>query len=303
MRLRRVSGGHRILPDVGSGNDGRLETEEGGPSRRLRIAGAAVAVLGVLLLLAVALTFTGFMLIGALTTGESESVPTTLAVDGPEISVAVENAYPPFSFIDNDGVPRGFDYDIWEEICERIGCTPRFVQASWPAIIEETGQGRYDVAADGITIANDRKRFVDFSDPYMFGNTKLVVRVNETRFSSAPEVIADYTLGAQASTYSFEIGVVLVGEDRINAFGHVDLAVQALIAGDVDAVIIDDAGQGYQWANADQVRLLPQPVDALGFIFPKGSPLVPDVNQAIADLKADGTLDALIKKWFVDFRF
>ena len=75
------------------------------------------------------------------------------------------------------------------------------------------------------------------------------------------------------------------------------------VYGDVDAVIIGNAGQGYQGVNADQVRLLPEGVDALGFIFPKGSPLVADVDQAIADLRADGTLDALIKKWFIDNRF
>ena len=215
----------------------------------------------------------------------------------------MENAYPPFNFIDDDGVAKGFDYDIWEAICVRIGCTPTFVQATWPDIIEETGQGQYDVAADGITITDNRKQIVDFSDPYLFNDTKLVVRLNETRFSTAQEVIDDYTLGAQAGTYGLEIGVVLVGENRIDAFAQLELAVEALIAGDVDAVIIDDAGQGYQGVNADQVRLLPQPVDALGFIYPKGSPLVADVDQAIADLKADGTLDALIKKWFIDYSF
>ena len=238
-----------------------------------------------------------------MTTGESESVATTVVGDGARISVAVENAYPPFNFIDDDGVAKGFDYDIWEAICVRIGCTPTFVQATWPDIIEETGQGQYDVAADGITITDNRKQIVDFSDPYLFNDTKLVVRLNETRFSTAQEVIDDYSLGAQAGTYGLEIGVVLVGENRIDAFAQLELAVEALIAGDVDAVIIGNAGQGYQGVNADQVRLLPQPVDALGFIYPKGSPLVADVDQAIADLKADGTLDALIKKWFIDYSF
>jgi len=217
--------------------------------------------------------------------------------------VAVENAYPPFNFIDGDGVARGFDYDIWYEICVRIGCTPKFVQASWPAIIEETGQGQYDVAASGITISNGRKQIVDFSDPYMVNDTKMLVRLDETRFANARQVISDYIVGVVAGTYSFDIGVVLVGEHRIVAFGALDSAVEALIAGDVDAVIIADAGEGYRGVDADQVRLLPQPIDALGFIYPKGSTLVLEVDQAIVEMKADGTLDALIRKWFVDFEY
>lgn len=301
-----------------SEHDGPPVIQEGRPRRRLRIAGGVVAVLTVLFLLAVALTLTGRALIEALPTGESESVPPTLVQDEPagraesvsstlaqddlEVSVAVENAYPPFNFIDGDGVARGFDYDIWHEICARIGCTPKFVQASWPAIIEETGQGQYDVAASGITISSYRMQIVDFSDPYMVNDTKLLVRVDETRFTNAGQVISDYTVGAVVGTYSFETGVVLVGEHRIVGFGGLDLAIQALIAGDVDAVIIADAGEGYRGVNADLVRLLPQPIDELAFIYPKGSGLVLEVDRAIAGMRADGTLDALIKKWFVDFQ-
>ena len=88
---------------------------------------------------------------------------------------------------------------------------------------------------------------------------------------------------------------------RSDQFG---LAVQALISGDVDAVIIDDiAGQGYQGASADQTRLLPDDLqsDPLGFIYPQGSDLIGPVNVAIADMKSDGTLDDLITKWFVEF--
>ena len=125
-----------------SGNDDPSEIQGSGPPRPLRIAGATVAVLAVLFLLTIALTIAGRTLIDALTTGESESVATTVVGDGARISVAVENAYPPFNFIDDDGVAKGFDYDIWEAICVRIGCTPTFVQATWPDIIEETGQGQ-----------------------------------------------------------------------------------------------------------------------------------------------------------------
>jgi len=176
-----------------------------------------------------------------------------------DIKVGVENAYTPFNYIDSNGKGAGFDYDVWNDICARIGCTPVMVEAGWPAVIEETGQGVYDAAADGISITEDRKAVVDFSIPYMTTIQKLMVRTDEIRFGNLEQFKAgDYTLGTQVGTTNYELGTKLVGENRIDAFDQFGVAVQALIAGDVDAVIIDDiAGQGYVGANADQTRLLP----------------------------------------------
>jgi len=226
---------------------------------------------------------------------------------GKTITVAVENAYPPYNFIpegSNEG--QGWDYDAWNEICKRLNCKAKFVEAGWPAVIDETAQGQYDTAADGISITDERKKVVDYSDPYMVIEQKLMVRADESRFSTVDEFIkGDYRLGTQVGTTNYELGKKLVGDSRIDAFDQFGLAVQALIAGDVDAVIIDDtAGQGYKGANADKVKLLDEALqsDPLGFIFPKGSDLVEKVNKVLADMKADGTLDALAKKWFVDFK-
>ncbi len=226
-------------------------------------------------------------------------------IEGRTITVGVENAYPPYNFIDEaTGEGAGFDYDIWREICSRLGCTAEFVEAGWPAVIEETGQGVYDTAADGISITDERKEVVAFSDPYMTIIQRFMVRTDEDRFSSADDFIAgDYRLGTQVGTTNYELGVDLVGEDRIDAFDQFGVAVQALIAGDVDAVIIDDtAGQGYVGVNADQTKLLDDDLqsDPLGFIYPQDSDLVGPVNDVLKEMDEDGTLEALIVKWFID---
>jgi len=229
-----------------------------------------------------------------------------------EVSVAVENAYLPFNFIDEaSGDAIGFDYDIWAELCDVMGCTPVFVEAGWPAVIEETGQGLYDTAADGITITEDRKEVVDFSEPYMITVQKYMVRLNEDRIGTAAELEAgvkagDYRIGTQVGTTNYETALARMGDDDsgIDAFDQFGVAVQALIAGDVDAVIIDDvAGQGYQGANAGDIRLLPDVLssDPLGFIFPQGSELVATTNAAIVELRDNGKLEELITKWFIDF--
>jgi polar amino acid transport system substrate-binding protein len=93
----------------------------------------------------------------------------------------------------------------------------------------------------------------------------------------------------------------MVGEARVTAFDTFGDAVQALITGDVNGVVIDDtAGVGYVGVNADKIKLLPEKLvgQELGFVFPKGSDLVEPFNAAIAAMRADGTLETLAKKWF-----
>jgi polar amino acid transport system substrate-binding protein len=225
-------------------------------------------------------------------------------LEGRTVTVAVENAYLPFNFIltgETEG--QGWDYDAWRDICERLNCVPEFVEAAWPAVIDQVAQGEFDTAADGISITDERKEIVDFSEPYMVVQQKFIVGLDDDRFATAQDLIddPDATIATQVGTTNFELAAELVGEDRIQAFDQFGLAIQALIAGDVDAVIIDDAaGLGYIGENADQIKTIDDPLqsDPLGFIYPQGSDLVDPVNQAIAAMAEDGTMEELGRKWF-----
>ena len=227
---------------------------------------------------------------------------------GRELRIAVENAYNPFNFIDAaTGEGIGYDYDIFEEICARVNCEPVFVETSWDAMLAVMGgEGSFDsfdIGADGITITEERAEHVDFSDPYIQLAQILLVRADEDRFTDAEGLSADEDLlvGSQPGTTNYDTAVELVGEDRIVSYDQFGLAVQALINGDVDAVVMDNvAGLGYVGANPDSVKITGEPLtsEELGFIFAKGSELVDVVNQALAAMDADGTLDALYDKWF-----
>ncbi len=225
---------------------------------------------------------------------------------GREVTVAVENAYLPFNYISLEtGNAGGWDYDAWAAICDLLNCTPKFEQAAWPAVLQQVADGQYDTAADGISITDERKQTLDFSDAYMTVEQKYIVRKDESRFSTVADLEgnADYTIGTQVGTTNFELAEKRVGADRIKAFDQFGLAIQALITGDVDAVIIDDsAGQGYVGENADQVKMIDESLqsDPLGFIFPQGSDLVAPVNAALRTLRDDGTLQKLGEKYFTD---
>lgn len=229
-------------------------------------------------------------------------------LNGCVLRVAVENAYQPFNFIDPEsGEAVGYDYDVFKEICARINCQPEFVETSWDAMVAimggEGGFDTFDVGADGITITEERAQNVDFSMPYVSSTQVLLVRLEEDRFTEPAEFATDpaWVIGTQLGTTNYDAAVALVGEDRVNAYDQFGTAVQALLNGDVDAVMIDNvAGVGYMGVNADQLKITGEPVksEALGFIFGKGSPLVAPIDWALQDMTADGTLATLAAEWF-----
>lgn len=222
---------------------------------------------------------------------------------GRTVTVAVENAYLPFNYIDPaTGEPAGWDYDALGEICARLNCTPEFVATGWEGMIIAVSEDQFDMAADGITITPERAEQVDFSDGYISVEQRLLAQLDEDRFATLDEFKAgDFLIGTQTGTTNFETAVGEYGEDRVTGFADFGLVIQALISGDVDAVIIDDtAGVGYQGENADVLKLLDGSLasDALGFIFPKGSDLVAPFNAALAAMEADGTMAELAEKFF-----
>jgi polar amino acid transport system substrate-binding protein len=235
----------------------------------------------------------------------ADASPALPDLGGREVTVGVENAYLPFNYIlpgETEG--QGWDYDAWAAICDLLNCVPVMVEAGWPAVIDEVAQGQLDAAADGISITDERAEIVDFSDAYMVVQQKFVVRLDDDRYTSASDIIdGDAVVGTQVGTTNFELAASLMDEARIQAFDQFAFAIQALIAGDVDAVIIDDAaGLGYVGENADQIKTVDDPLqsDPLGFIFPLGSDLVDPVNQAIEALKDNGTLEDLGRTYFTD---
>ncbi|MBP2562724.1 polar amino acid transport system substrate-binding protein [Neorhizobium galegae] len=234
-------------------------------------------------------------------------------LDGRTVVVVTENAYPPLQFVDpKSGKAIGWEYDAMNEIARRLNFKLEYQNTSWDAMIQAVSDGQYDIGMTGITIKDDRKQKVDFSDPYMRSQQLMLVRGDEKRFTDAGSFGALTTglIGAQPGTSPFYTAVyeILDGNEqnpRIKLFETFGATVQALKAGDVDLVLTDStAGDGYVKASGGSLKLIGQPLgtEDFGFIFKKGSDLVAPINAAIAALKVDGTLDALNKKWFLDYK-
>jgi len=223
-------------------------------------------------------------------------------LDGRTVTVAVENAYLPFNYLDPEtGEPTGWDYDVIDGICEMLNCVPDYQTFSWEPMIQAVADGQFDMAADGITITEERAELVDFSEGYIAIEQRLLVPL-DSEITSVDDLLAsDCSVASQVGTTNLQTAIDTFGEDRVTALEEFGFVVQSVIAGDNCAAVIDEtAGQGYVGANADEVHLVGESLssDQLGFIFPKGSDLVEPFNYALDQMKQDGSLEAISQEYF-----
>ena len=230
-------------------------------------------------------------------------------LEGRMVVAVTGNDYTPLNFVDPlNGKSVGWEYDAVNEICRRLSCTVDWQVTSWDTMIAAVKEGQFDVGMDGITITDERKQEVDFSDPYMVSQQFMLVRADEDRFSTPEEFAAnpDLLIGSQTGTTNFYVAVyeVLDGDEanpRIKLFENFGATVQALLAGDVDMVLMDAASsRGYIGAHPDQLKTIGEPLgtEEFGFIFTPDSDLVAPFNAAIQTTKDDGFLEHLNNRWF-----
>jgi polar amino acid transport system substrate-binding protein len=171
------------------------------------------------------------------------------------------------------GAAVGWEYDAMAEIAKRLNFTVKYENTSWDAMIPAVSEGQYDIGMTGITIKDERKEKVDFSDPYMRSEMLMIVRGDENRFTDAASFAADPDLliSAQPGTSPFYAAVyeILDGNEenpRIIKFETFGAGLEALKTGDVDLTLSDStAANGYVAASEGGLKIIGDAAGVGGF--------------------------------------
>ena len=226
-----------------------------------------------------------------------------LGLTGPvladDLVVATDTAFVPFEFKEGDKYV-GFDIDLWEAIAGEIGVTYTLQPMDFNGIIPALQTRQVDVALAGITIKDERKQVIDFSDGYYDSGFLLMVPVDseiEDSDGLAGKILAVKT-GTSATDYAKEN----FKDTELRQFPNIDNAYLELQTGRVDAAMHDTPNVLYYIAKAGNGKVKAVGTQMMaheyGIAFPKGSELVGKVNEALARLKADGRYNEIYKKWF-----
>lgn len=211
------------------------------------------------------------------------------------VRMGTEGAYPPYNFINDSGEVDGFERELGDELCKRAELTCEWVTNDWDSIIPNLVSGNYDTIIAGMSITDERDEVIDFTQEYIPGSPSAYVALSDG-VDTMGGVIAAQTSTIQAG-YVADSGATLV------EFATADETIAAVRNGEADAVL------------ADKDFLAPIVAESNGELMFAGEDVIigggvgmgvresdeelkAKFNAAIDSMKADGTLNDLIKKWF-----
>jgi cystine transport system substrate-binding protein len=219
--------------------------------------------------------------------------------DANTLRVGTEGTYSPFSFQGTDGKLTGYDVEVVEAVGAKLGKKVEFVQTPWDAIFAALEAKRFDLVANQVTINAERKAKYDLSEPYTISKGVIVTRADNTDINSLADLKGKTT--AQTTTSNWATVARNAGATVEGVEGFVQ-AVQLLKDGRVDATVNDTlAVAEYQKVRGDSaVKVVGSTGDTSqqAFAARKDSGLMPDVNRALDELRADGTLKRISDKYF-----
>lgn len=215
------------------------------------------------------------------------------------IRMGTEGAYPPYNFINDKGEVDGFERELGDELCKRAELTCEWVTNEWDSIIPNLVSGNYDTIIAGMSITDERKEQIDFTEAYTQPDPSSYAAMSmDVDLSSA-------VIAAQANT--IQASFVAAAGGQLLEFATVDEAIAAVLNGEADATLADKASLKDQVESNDQLMFLEKEEligDGVGMGIRKSDTALRDkFNAAIASMKADGTLNALITKWEIGDTF
>ena len=219
-------------------------------------------------------------------------------VEAGKLTMATNATFPPYEMTTDSGDIEGIDIDTAKAIAEKLGLELQIDDMDFDAALLSVQQGKADIVMAGVTVTDERKAVMDFSDSYATGIQSIIVP--EGSDIASPDDLAGKKIGTQRGTTGYIYCSDDFGDDAVVAYDNGLTAVQALNNGQVDAVVIDNApAKEYVAANPGLVLLDTSYAEedyAIGMA--KGNTALEDaVNAALEELKADGTLQAIVDKY------
>ena len=218
-------------------------------------------------------------------------------VEAGKLTMATNAAFPPYEMTTDAGEFEGIDIETAQAIADKLGLELQIDDMDFDAALLSVQQGKADIVMAGVTVTDERKAVMDFSDSYATGIQSIIVP--EGSDIASPDDLAGKKIGTQRGTTGYIYCSDDFGDDAVVAYDNGLTAVQALNNGQVDAVVIDNApAKEYVAANPGLVLLDTSYAEedyAIGMA--KGSSLEAAVNAALEELKADGTLQSIVDKY------
>ena len=219
-------------------------------------------------------------------------------VEAGKLTMATNAAFPPYEMTTDAGAFEGIDIDTAQAIADKLGLELQIDDMDFDAALLSVQQGKADIAMAGVTVTDERKNVMDFSDSYATGIQSIIVP--EGSDIASPDDLAGKMIGTQRGTTGYIYCSDDFGDNAVVAYDDGLTAVQALNNGQVDAVVIDNApAKEFVAANPGLVLLETSYAEedyAIGMA--KGNTALEDaVNAALEELKADGTLQSIVDKY------
>lgn len=225
------------------------------------------------------------------------------AMAADKLRIGTEGAYPPFNLIDSSGEVVGFDIDIAKALCEEMGAECTVVTSDWDGIIPALNTRRFDFLVASMSITEERKQAVDFTDPY-YTNKLQFVAPKKSDFKIDEASLKGKTIGAQRATIAGQwlednLGDVV----NVRLYDTQENAYLDMSSRRIDGVLADNFVQ-YEWLQTDAgsaFEFKGEPVfdnDKIGIAVRKGDPLRERLNEALAAIIEDGTYEEINNKYF-----
>ncbi|MFD1928058.1 transporter substrate-binding domain-containing protein [Sporosarcina siberiensis] len=216
------------------------------------------------------------------------------------LNVAFEGTYPPFNFLNDKDEFQGFDVDISNEIAKRLGVEAKFIATKWDGLIGGLKADKFDVIIGQMTVTEERKKSVDFTDPYVITGSVLITREDNTDITKL-EDIKGKKVGVGGGTTFEEVAKSVEGAD-VKLYKAMSDYVQDLANKRLDVIINDQLLISYNIKEQSLPLKIASEivnVDEIGMAINKGNEdFVIKMNETLSEMKEDGTYKEIYKKWF-----